>query len=77
MSTPIENRILSCVVAKAQTLTTQFYIQLVNRTHFGTGILVFGWFGQIKGKKVDLRNSEQLLRVGFSTFCGQKNLKIF
>ena len=28
-----------------------------------------------KEKKVDLRNSEQLLRVVFSTFCGQKNLK--
>ena len=31
-----------------------------------------------KGKKVDLRNSEQLLRVVFSTFWGQKIfLKIF
>ena len=29
-----------------------------------------------KGKKVDLRNSEQLLRVVFSTFgCQQKNFK--
>ena len=29
-----------------------------------------------KGKKVDLRNSGQLLRVGFSTFGGQnKHLK--
>ena len=27
-----------------------------------------------KEKKVDLRNSEQLLRVVFSTFCGQKNV---
>ena len=26
-----------------------------------------------KGKKVDLSFSEQLLRVVFSTFCGQKN----
>ena len=31
-----------------------------------------------KKKRVDLRNSEQLLRVVFSTFCGQKkNLRIF
>ena len=31
-----------------------------------------------KGKKVDLRNSEQLFRVVFSTFGGQKkNLKFF
>jgi hypothetical protein len=29
-----------------------------------------------KEKKVDLRNSEQLLRVVFSTFCGQKKFKI-
>ena len=42
---------------------TQFYIQLVNRPHFGTGILLFGPFGQSgqEEKKVDLRNSEQLL----------------
>jgi hypothetical protein len=25
---------------------SQFYIQLVNRPHFGTGILLFGPFGQ-------------------------------
>jgi hypothetical protein len=31
-----------------------------------------------KGKKVDLSFSEQLLRVVFSTFCGQKtSLKFF
>ena len=30
-----------------------------------------------KEKKVDLRNSEQLFRVVFSTFCGQKKSKIF
>jgi hypothetical protein len=40
----------------------------------------FGRLGS-KGKKVDLRNSEQLLRVVFSTFGGQnkhfkKNLKL-
>jgi hypothetical protein len=30
-----------------------------------------------KKKKVDLRNSEQLLKVVFSTFCGQKFLIFF
>ena len=30
-----------------------------------------------KGKKVDLSFSEQLLRVVFSTFCGQKKNLIF
>ena len=30
-----------------------------------------------KGKKVDLSFSEQLLRVVFSTFCGQKKLDFF
>ena len=36
----------------------------------------FGFLGSSgsKGKKVDLSYSEQLLRVVFSTFCGQKNL---
>ena len=40
---------------------------------------MFGPFGQSgqEGKKVDWRNSEQLLRVAFSTFCGQKNSKFF
>ena len=47
-------------------LNTQFYVQLVNRPDFGSGILLFG---QLE-KKVDLRNPEQLLRVVFSTFCG-------
>ena len=28
-----------------------------------------------KEKKVDLRNSDQLLRVVFPTFCGQKEFK--
>jgi hypothetical protein len=31
----------------------------------------------VKEKKVDLRNSEQLLSVVFSTFGGPKNLKKF
>ena len=40
----------------------------VNRPHFGTEILRFGPFGQSgqQEKKVDLRNSEQLLRVVFA-----------
>ena len=29
----------------------------------------------VRGKKVDLSFSEQLLRVVFSTFCGQKKIK--
>ena len=55
----------------------QFYIQIVNRPHFGTGILLFGPFGQSgqQWKKVDFRNSEQLLRLVFSTFCGQKKIR--
>ena len=43
-------------------------MQLVNRPHFGTGIFLFGPLSS-KGKKVDLRNSEQLFRVVFSTAC--------
>ena len=55
-------------------MESQFYIQLVNRPHSATGILLFGPFGQSgqKGKKVDLRNSEQLLRVVFQPFVGKK-----
>ena len=30
------------------TVKSQFYIQLVNRPHFGIGILLFGSFGQLK-----------------------------
>jgi hypothetical protein len=33
------------------------------------------WAAQAVRKKVDLSFSEQLLRVFFSTFCGQKKLK--
>ena len=57
-----------------QSRKSQFYIQLVNRPQFGTWILLFGPFGQLRAaeKKVDLSFSEQLLRVVFSTFCGQK-----
>ena len=31
---------------KIPNLKPQFYIQLVNRPYFGTGILLFGLFGQ-------------------------------
>jgi hypothetical protein len=44
------------------------------RPHFGACILLFGLFGQLR-QKVDLSDSEQLLRVFFSTFCGQKKIK--
>ena len=45
----------------------QFYIQLVYKQHFGTLIILFGLFGQLRAlkKKVDLSFSEQFLRVVF------------
>ena len=52
----------------------------ISRPHFENGILLLGPFEQLKAvrkKKVDLRNSEQLLGVVFSTFCGQKFFQIF
>ena len=64
-------KFMSCIIV----LQPQFYIQLINRPHFGTGILL-GSQGS-KEKKVDFRNSEQLLRAVFSTFCGHKKVKFF
>ena len=53
---------------------TQFFIQLVYKPHFGTLILLFGSFWQLWVEK-KFSISEQLLRVFFSTFCGQKHCK--
>ena len=56
----------------------QFYIQLAYKSHFGI-LNSSVWAAQgSKEKKVDLSFSEQLLRVVFPTFCGQKKcLKFF
>ena len=57
--------------------TAQFWTHLVYKLHFETWILLFGSFGksgQYEKKKVVLSCSEQLLRVLFSSFCGQKKI---
>ena len=73
----VSRTILGGAVLKSSVNTLEmhlfFSIQLVHRSHFGTGIFLFGPLSS-KGKKVDLRNSEQLLRVVFSTFCGQNKI---
>ena len=63
----------SILVGGKQQWWGQFYIMLVYKQDFGSWILLFGPFWQLWVKKKSI--SEQLLRVFFSTFCGQK-LKI-
>ena len=53
----------------------QFYIQLVDKPHFGSHSLLFGQLRAVMKKKLSI--SEQLLRVGFfSTFCSVRTKKL-
>ena len=58
----------------------QLYIQLFCITFWNINSSVWAiWavLAVVRGKKVDLSFSEQLLRVFFSIFCGQKKTLIF
>ena len=58
----------------------QFYTQLVNRPHFGTGILLFGPLGSqgSKEKKSGFEEFWATLDGSFPTFVGQnKHLNFF
>ena len=53
----------------------KFYIQLVYKSYFGTLILLFGPFGQLRTarKKINVIFSYLLLRAVFQLFMGKKN----